>query len=168
MASLAEKLQYRYFSNLLGVLTGGLMAAIVALPLSLAFGAASGLGAGAGLYGAIACGMVAALFGGTRGLCSGPTGPMTVVTAGMVAANPGHPHIVFAAIFFAGVLQMLLGRVKAGQLIQYIPYPVISGFMIGIGVIIMCIQLHPFLGLKGSGSALASLQSLPTALAHAN
>jgi SulP family sulfate permease len=151
-------------SNPIGDLIGGLMAAIVALPLCLAFGVASGLGAAAGLYGAIACGVLAALFGGTPGQCSGPTGPMTVVAAAIYSANPGHPELVFAAALLAGVFQLAMGVMKAGQLIAYMPYPVISGFMTGIGLIIICIELGPLFGLPTSGnvvSAMLSVQTLP-------
>ncbi len=161
MSVLSRLIRRRYFTHVPGDLMGGFMAGIVALPLCLAFGVASGLGAAAGLYGAIACGIFAALFGGTRGQCSGPTGPMTVVAASMVAPNPGNTSLVFAAILIAGILQMVLGYIRAGQLIHYIPYPVISGFMTGIGAIIICIQLHPFFGLPGCGSVLTALENLP-------
>lgn len=153
-------------TNLLGDLTGGLMAAIVALPLCLAFGVASGLGAVAGLYGAIACGIFAALFGGTAGQCSGPTGPMTVVAAAIFATASGRADLVFASAIVGGLIQMAMGYVKAGQLIGYIPYPVISGFMTGIGAIIICVEIAPLFGMPTSGSvvtALTSLTSLPTA-----
>lgn len=139
---------------------GGLMAAIVALPLCLAFGVASGLGAAAGLYGAIACGIFSALFGGTPGQCSGPTGPMTVVAAAILSANSGRPDLIFAATVLGGVIQIAMGYAKAGQLIGYIPYPVISGFMTGIGAIIVCIEIGPLFGLPAAGNALAGLESL--------
>ncbi len=150
----------RYFKNPIGDLTGGLMAAIVALPLCLAFGVASGLGAASGFYGAIALGIVAALFGGTPGQCSGPTGPMTVVAAALFSANPERPELVFASIIAAGIIQLAMGYAKAGQLIGYMPYPVISGFMTGIGAIIICIELAPLFGLPSSGNVLSALQSL--------
>lgn len=149
--------------NPLGDLTGGLMAAIVALPLCLAFGVASGLGAAAGLYGAIATGIFAPLFGGTPGQCSGPTGPMTVVAASIFSTQTGRPELVFGAVLVAGLFQIAMGFTKCGQLIRYVPYPVISGFMSGIGVIIVCIQLAPLLGMPASGNVLAALQSLLTA-----
>lgn len=154
--------------TLTGDLLGGLTAAIVALPIALAFGVASGLGAPAGLYGAIACGVLAALFGGTKAQVSGPTGPMTVVVAGMVSANSGHPELIFASIILAGICQIGLGLLKCGQLIEYIPYPVVSGFMSGIGVIIIILQIRPLVGLSGKGEVLSSLQSLPEALQQTN
>ncbi|MCW5824666.1 MAG: SulP family inorganic anion transporter [Cyanobacteria bacterium TGS_CYA1] len=140
-------------------LLGGLMAAIVALPLCLAFGVASGLGAAAGLYGAIALGIIAALFGGTPGQCSGPTGPMTVVAAALLSANTERPELVFAAVIAAGFFQIILSRVKAGELISYVPYPVISGFMSGIGIIIIAIEMGPLFGLPATGNVLEAVKS---------
>lgn len=142
-------------------LLGGLTAAIVALPITLAFGVASGIGPAAGLYGAIACGIFAAAFGGTPGQVSGPTGPMTVVAAAMLAANPTRPDLVLASVCFAGLFQILFGRIRAGQLINYVPYPVVSGFMTGIGVIIIILQLRPFVGLPTMGAVLNALQAFP-------
>src|SRR3989338_9943774 len=105
-------LKERYFSNLLGDILGGLTTGVVALPMALAFGVASGLGAEAGLYGAMAAGIFAALFGGTPAQVSGPTGPMTVVTATIVAGHLGRPELVFAAVILAGIFQIIFGLVK--------------------------------------------------------
>jgi SulP family sulfate permease len=146
-----------FFSNPARDLLGGLTAAIVALPLALAFGVQSGLGAEAGLYGAIACGIFAALFGGTPGQVSGPTGPMTVVTIGLLALAPGQPQVIFAAVVIAGLLQIAFGLFRLGEFIHYIPYPVISGFMTGIGVIIVVLQVPVLFGLKGGGGVLDML-----------
>lgn len=152
----------RDFSSLSGDTVGGLTAAVVALPIALAFGVASGLGAAAGLYGAIACGFFAALFGGTAAQVSGPTGPMTIVVASLFAAHPDRPGLIFAAVLVGGALQIVLGRIKAGQLIEYIPYPVVSGFMTGIGFIIIVLQLNPLFGKDGTGKVLDAVQSMPT------
>lgn len=142
------------FKHFRGDLFGGLTAGIVALPLALAFGLQSGLGATAGLYGAIFLSIFAALFGGTNTQISGPTAPMTavsmVVIAGIIAANEGDmsralPAIIIVFIL-AGLMQIMLGIFKLGQYIRYIPYPVISGFMNGIGVIIIITQLLPLVG----------------------
>ncbi len=168
IANLDRTIRERYFSHVGGDVMGGLMAAIVALPLALAFGEASGMGATAGLYGAIAVGFFASMFGGTPSQISGPTGPMTVVAAAVIAQNPGTPEIIFWAIIVAGIFQILLGFFKAGQYIHYIPYPVISGFMTGIGVIIISLQLLPLLGHKTRGDVLESFENLPEALAGAN
>ncbi len=157
-----EKLKEDYLSNITGDIFGGLTAAVVALPIALAFGVASGLGAKAGLYSAIAAGFFAAMFGGTKGQVSGPTGPMTVVTALLVQEHAGRPELVFAAVGVCGIFQILLGRLKVGQLIQYFPYPVISGFMTGIGVIIVLIQVNPLFGLPSKGGVFEALQDLAT------
>ncbi|MBZ0184738.1 MAG: SulP family inorganic anion transporter, partial [Candidatus Obscuribacterales bacterium] len=163
-----KSLKQAYFSNIKGDIFGGLTAAIVALPIALAFGVATGLGATAGLYGAIMAGFFAAIFGGTPGQITGPTGPMSVVVAGMVAEHTGRPELIFAAIVIAGLLQILLGKLKAGQLIQYFPYPVVSGFMTGIGVIIILLEINPFFGIKGEGDVLAAVQDLARLPAEAN
>lgn len=132
---------------------GGLTAGIVALPLALAFGVQSGLGAAAGLYGAIFLGFFASIFGGTPSQISGPTGPMTVVTSAtvasfiMAAGNVNNAIGAIVACFaLAGLMQVIMGILKIGSLIKYIPYPVISGFMSGIGVIIILLQLFAAMG----------------------
>ncbi|NNF33056.1 MAG: SulP family inorganic anion transporter [Saprospiraceae bacterium] len=142
------------FSHFKGDLFGGITAGIVALPLALAFGLQSGLGATAGLYGAIFISFFAALFGGTNTQISGPTAPMTavsmVVIAGIIGANEGSLERALPAILMvfilAGLMQVLMGVFKLGQYIRYIPYPVVSGFMTGIGVIIIITQILPLLG----------------------
>ena len=142
------------FSNIKGNLFGGVTAGIVALPLALAFGVSSGLGPSAGLYGAIFISFFAALFGGTQTQISGPTAPMTavsmVVIAGIVATYNGILNQALPAILMvfllAGLMQVLLGVLKLGMYIRYIPYPVISGFMTAIGLIIIITQLLPALG----------------------
>lgn len=153
MSNLISKLGFD-FKHFRGDVLGGITAGIVALPLALAFGLQSGMGAAAGLYGAIIIGFFAALFGGTNTQISGPTAPMTavsmVIIAGIVAANDGDLDKALPAILLvfllAGLFQILLGLVKVGQYIRYIPYPVVSGFMTGIGVIILITQLLPMLG----------------------
>lgn len=150
---------------------GGLTAGIVALPLALAFGVQSGLGAAAGLYGAIFVGFFAALLGGTPSQISGPTGPMTVITAATVAtvlAATGSIEnglgVLIAAFALAGVLQIVMGLVKIGSLIKYIPYPVISGFMSGIGVIIILLQLFPAIGQASPRTTLDVVKEIGPAL----
>lgn len=143
-------------------------AAVIALPLALAFGVASGLGATAGLYGAIILGFVASLFGGTPTQISGPTGPMTVMIAGAVVSLNSNLQLIAATIFLAGLFQMMFGFAKIGQFVRYIPYPVISGFMSGIGAIIIILQIHPFLGLANDASVLHILTTLPMQLSQSN
>lgn len=142
------------FSNFRGNLFGGITAGIVALPLALAFGVQSGLGPDAGLYGAIFIGFFASLFGGTNTQISGPTAPMTavsmVVIAGIIATHNGSveealPYILLVFLL-AGLMQILLGITGVGKYIKYIPYPVVSGFMTAIGVIILVTQILPILG----------------------
>lgn len=157
------------FNTLRGDLFGGITAAIVALPLALAFGVASGLGPIAGLYGAIAVGFFATVFGGTPAQISGPTGPMTIVMAAIVAQYADRLEIAFAIVFLGGVFQLLFGVLKIGRYVSYTPYSVISGFMSGIGVIIIVIQLTPFLGaLPAPGGPLDTVKVLPGALAAMN
>ena len=135
-----------------GNLFGGITAGVIALPLALAFGEASGLGAISGLYGAIIVGLFATIFGGTQTQISGPTGPMTVIVASIVATHPGDFRLIFWTIFLGGLFQILLGISKIGKLINYVPYPVISGFMSGIGMIIIILQIGPLLGLESQGT----------------
>jgi sulfate permease, SulP family len=154
--------------NIRGNIFGGLTAAVIALPLALAFGVASGLGATAGLYGAIILGFFAALFGGTPTQISGPTGPMTVVMAASVVSLGGDFSLVAAVILLAGLLQILFGITRIGKFVRFMPYPVISGFMSGIGAIIILLQLRPFLGLPGDASVIQGLLSLPALLPQTN
>ncbi|SDK81574.1 sulfate permease, SulP family [Maridesulfovibrio ferrireducens] len=149
-----------------GDVFGGLTAGIIALPLALAFGVASGAGAAAGLYGAIILGFFATILGGTPTQVSGPTGPMTVVTATAVAAYSGDFQSVCMVIVLAGVIQILFGVFHLGGFVRFIPYPVISGFMTGIGVIIILLQIEPVLGCVGAGSPLMALAQMPEALAN--
>lgn len=154
-----------HFNNIRGDLYGGLVAAVVALPLALAFGVTSGLGAIAGLYGAIFVGFFAALFGGTPAQASGPTGPMTVVMAGIILNFADEPALAFTAVILGGVFQVLFGLMGFGRYITLVPYPVISGFMSGIGGIILILQVAPFLGLEAKSKVVANLMAMPEYLA---
>lgn len=142
------------FKHFKGDLFGGITAGIVALPLALAFGVSSGLGPSAGLYGAIFIGFFGALFGGTSTQISGPTAPMTavsmVVIAGILATFEGDIEKALPAILtvflLAGIMQVGLGLLGLGKYIKYIPYPVVSGFMTAIGIIILVTQILPAIG----------------------
>jgi len=147
---------------------GGLTAGIVALPLALALGVASGLGPMAGLYGAIALGFFAALFGGTASQISGPTGPMVVVIAGLFASLSGDVELVLTAIMLAGLLQIIFGFTGIGQYIRLVPYPVVSGFMTGIGAIIIILQVGRLLGHEPPAGTLPALTFIPSALQDIN
>lgn len=170
--------------NIKGDLFGGITAGIVALPLALAFGIqafngidspdAASIGAYAGLAGAMLLGFFAALFGGTPSQISGPTGPMTVVTATLVsgawASSGGNLSEVLVSMAFAalfcGIFQILFGIIKIGKYVRYIPYPVLSGFMSGIGIIIIIQQLYPLIGQSSSGSMLDLLIGYPSAVGN--
>ena len=155
-----------HFNNIRGDIFGGVVAAVIALPLALAFGVASGAGAVAGLYGAILVGFFAALFGGTPAQASGPTGPMTVVFAGMLAQFSDEPAIVFTTVMLAGGFLIVLGWLGVGRYVSLIPYPVISGFMSGIGVIIILLQIGPLLGYPAEGGVMPNLWALPKFLSN--
>jgi SulP family sulfate permease len=156
-------------SNLRGDVFGGLTAGVVALPLALAFGEASGAGPIAGLYGAIFVGFFAALFGGTGSQISGPTGPMIVVFAGVFASLSGNIALVFTTVVLAGVLQILFGVFKLGQYIRLVPYPVVSGFMSGIGCIIIALQAARLFGHEPEGGGtVPALLEIPTAVMDPN
>ena len=162
-----------HLRNIRGDVLGGITAAVVALPLALAFGNAA-LGPGGaiyGLYGAVVVGFLAALFGGTPAQVSGPTGPMSVTVAGVVAglAAVGVPRdlsagqilpLVMAAVVIGGLFQILFGILKLGKYITLVPYSVVSGFMSGIGVIIIALQIGPLLGISTRGGVIESLTTV--------
>ncbi len=151
-----------HFNNLRGDFFGGVVAAVVALPLALAFGVASGAGAIAGLYGAIFVGLFASLFGGTPAQCSGPTGPMTVVMAGILVQFSDSPAMAFTVVIMGGILQILFGLLGFGHYIALVPYPVISGFMSGIGCIILILQIGPLVGFEAKPEGIvANLAAIP-------
>jgi SulP family sulfate permease len=159
--------------NLRGDLLGGLTAAVVALPLALAFGNAA-LGPGGaiyGLYGAIVTGFVAALLGGTPAQVSGPTGPMSVTVAGVVSSlaavgvssdlSAGEMlPLVMASVAIGGIFEALLGVLRLGRFITLVPYSVVSGFMSGIGFIILILQIGPFIGVTTTGGVVGCLTTL--------
>ncbi len=153
---------------------GGLTAAIVSLPLALAFGVASGAGAEAGLYGAIIIGFFAALFGGTSTLISEPTGPMTVIMASVVTAMISqYPEqglaMAFTVVMIAGITQIIFGVLKLGKYITLMPYSVVSGFMSGIGCILIIMQFAPAIGAESpKGGVTGAFLALPDTLSQIN
>ena len=163
-----------HFRNLQGDIFGGITAAVIALPMALTFGVASGAGASAGLWGAILIGFFAALFGGTPTLISEPTGPMTVVMtaviASLTAANPENGMaMAFTVVMLAGVFQIIFGFLKLGKYVTLMPYTVVSGFMSGIGVILIILQTAPFLGQASpKGGVIGTVQNLPSLIANIN
>ena len=153
--------------NVHGDVFGGVTAAVIALPMALAFGVASGAGAEAGLYGAILVGLFAALFGGSPTLISEPTGPMTVVftavIAEMIATNPENGMaMAFTVVIMAGLFQISFGAMRLGKYVTLMPYTVVSGFMSGIGIILVILQIGPLLGQAvPAGGVMGILESLP-------
>lgn len=143
------------------------------MPLALAFGVSSGAGAVAGIYGAIFVGFFAALFGGTSTQISGPTGPMSVVMAlvltQMISQNSEHGlSLAFSCVILAGIFQIAFGLLKLGKYFVMVPYPVISGFMSGIGIIIILLQISPLVGLTGYSNALSALTKISDSVNHLN
>lgn len=162
-----------HFRNWQGDIFGGITAGIVALPLALAFGVYSGLGAAAGLYSAIALGFFAALLGGTPTQVSGPTGPMTVISALVITQAIQHMGtlnaalgLILATFLLAGFFQIVLGAIRIGDYIRYIPYPVVSGFMSGVGVIIVLLQVYPLLGASSPKNTIEVIKQFPHLLTH--
>ena len=148
--------------NLRGDIFGGATAAVIALPLALAFGVASGMGPIAGLYGAICVGLFAALFGGTSAQISGPTGPMTIVAASVFTQFASQPTVAFTVVMMAGAFQIMFGYLRIGRYINLMPYPVISGFMTGIGCILIILQLEPLIGHVAPPNVVNALTALPS------
>ncbi|MDJ0833596.1 MAG: SulP family inorganic anion transporter [Gammaproteobacteria bacterium] len=156
-----------HFRNLHGDILGGVTAAVIALPMALAFGVASGAGAEVGLYGAIMVGLFAALFGGSPTLISEPTGPMTVVFTAvitkLIAENPENGlAMAFTVVIMAGMIQILFGLMRLGKYVTLMPYSVVSGFMSGIGIILIILQLGPILGQPTpEGGVIGVIQNIP-------
>ena len=171
MQKITQFLNFSYdLASFKGDVFGGLTATVVGLPVALAFGVASGLGAIAGIYGAVAVGFFAAVFGGTKSQISGPTGPMAVAMAAVVTlTGPENLGEAFAIVVLAGIIQILLGVLKIGRFVAYTPYSVISGFMSGIGVIIIILQILPFIGAEGvSGGPVGAIRAIPDAISDVN
>lgn len=171
-----NKILRNYDAEMLkGDLLGGLVAGIVALPLALAFGVQSGLGATAGLYGAIAAGIIAAILGGTATQVTGPTGPMTVVSASVVAIAINRTGsvddglgLILLTFLLAGAFQVIFGLLGIARYIKYFPYPVISGFMSGVGLIIVFLQVWPFLGSPSPKTLIEVFTGIGEPLANLN
>ena len=143
---------------LLGDILGGINSAIVALPQALAFGVATGFGAGAGLWGAIILCFVAGILGTKVPMISGPTGPMTIVIASIAAALGFDMQAVITIMLMAALIQILFSITNISDIVKYVPYPVISGFMNGVGIIIILIQLNPLIGHSTISSTFDSLK----------
>ena len=164
------RISYDLRNRLPGDIFGGVTATVIALPVALGFGVASGLGPIAGIYSAIAVGFFAAVFGGTPSQISGPTGPMTIAMAVVLIQHAGGDLTkAFTIVMLAGLFQIALGILRIGSFVTYTPYSVISGFMSGIGVIVMTIQVLPFLGANSvPGGPINSIRAWPEAIANLN
>ena len=148
---------------------GGATSAVIMLPLALAYGVASGLGASAGLYGAIALGLLAALTGGTPNMVSGPTAAVAVTTSVVIAHHADNLGDVFTITILAGLIQIALGSLRVGNYVSYTPYSVISGIVTGLGIIIMVLETRPFLGLPAfTTGTLDTLRAWPEAVGNIN
>jgi SulP family sulfate permease len=153
-------------TNLRGDILAGITVAMVILPMALAFGVASGLGASAGLWAAIAAGLIAGPLSGFRWSVGGPTGPMTIQLLAILALYPGPDgkpdlQLATASVVLAGVMLIALGAFKLGRFIRYTPYPVVSGFMTGLGLIYIILQINPFFGIASASSIKDALFELP-------
>ncbi len=160
-------------SHMRGDVLAGVTVAMVVLPMALAFGVASGLGAIAGMWSAVAAGLIAGPLSGSAWSVGGPTGPMTIQILSIAQTHQladGSPDLVFifTTIALAGVILIALGVFKLGQFIKFTPYSVISGFMTGLGFLYMLLQLNPFLGLPGAKSITAAITELPSTFMHAS
>lgn len=156
------------FNILLGDMFGGVNAAIIALPQALAFGVATGFGASAGIWGAIILCLVAGVLGTKVPMISGITGPSAIVIASIMHALNNDINAVLMIIFIAGILQMLLALTKLTDIVKYVPYPVISGFMNGVGTIIIIMQINPLLGLKSCSNTIESIEHICSSFASMN
>ncbi|MDP6570667.1 MAG: SulP family inorganic anion transporter [Candidatus Marinimicrobia bacterium] len=141
-------------TNIGGDIIAGITVAVIALPLALAFGEISQLGPIAGIWGAIAGGIVGGLFGGCMVGVSGPTAPKAAQIGAFmgtfVIGSTNQPDLVaaFSIIFLSGLIMVAISMLKISRFIHYTPYPVVAGFMCGIGVIVILTQINAFVGLE--------------------
>ena len=152
----------KFLSNLRGDVLGGIVSAIVALPQALAFGVATGMGASAGMWGAIIMCLVAGILGTKLPMISGPTGPVAIVTASIMAAYNYEAGAIVTVLLLAAIIQTCISFTSLPSIVKYVPYPVISGFMNGVGTILILMQLNPLVGQKTMSTPLESLKHLIT------
>lgn len=151
-----------------GDILGGLNAAIITLPQALAFGVATGFGASAGIWGAIILSLVAGILGTKIPMISGVTGPVAIVVASIMHALDKELGAVVFIVFLAGIIQILLSLTKLPEVVKYVPYPVISGFMNGVGVIIIIMQLNPLLGISPCSNTIESIETICKSISAIN
>ena len=161
-------LKLKLFSSLKGDIFGAIIASIIAFPQALAFGVASGMGASAGIWGAIILSLFAGVLGCNLPFVSGPTGPVAIITATVVALCGGNITSIVSVLLLASVFQMIISVTPVPRMIKYVPYPVISGFLTGIGLIIILLQIAPLVGGVAQSSTIKALMSYPSVFAHVN
>lgn len=151
-----------------GDLFGGIIATIIAFPQALAFGVASGMGASAGIWGAIILSLFAGILGCNLPLISGPTGPTAIIIASIVALYSGDIASVISILALAAIFQMIISMTHVPKMIKYVPYPVISGFLTGIGLIIILLQIAPLFGSAAQSSTIKALMAYPQVFMNIN
>ena len=159
------KLKLKIFA---GDVFGGINSAIITLPQALAFGVATGFGAGAGIWGAIILCFVAGMLGPKVPLISGTTGPVAIVVASAMIAMNNNMQAAVTVLFTAAVFQIIASLTNIPQMVKYIPYPVISGFMNGVGIIIIILQLNPLMGHKALSSTVETVLTLHQSILSLN
>lgn len=157
--TLAETLQNK-IKILTGDIFGGINSAIITLPQALAFGVATGFGAGAGIWGATILCFVAGMLGPRIPIISGTTGPVAIVVASMMLALNNNIQAAVTVLLTAALLQLLASLTNLPNMVKYVPYPVISGFMNGVGIIIIILQLNPLIGHKAMPSTIATITNI--------
>ena len=163
-----KKLINNKFLTFKGDFFGGIIAAIIAFPQALAFGVASGMGASAGIWGAIILSLIAGGLGCNLPFVSGPTGPTAIIIATVVATCSGDMSSVITVLIMAAIFQMIISLTSIPRMIKYVPYPVISGFLTGIGLIIIILQLSPLLGGEAQSSTIKAIMNYPDVFSHIN
>ena len=156
------------FNFIRGDIFGAIIAGIIALPQALAFGVASGFGASAGIWGAIILAFIVGVIGCKHPVVSGPTAPIAIILASAFVATSGNISDVLLILIMASILQILISLTSAPQLIKYVPYPVISGFLSGIGLIIIILQTPVLLGGITSPSTIQAIMNIPELISSIN
>lgn len=152
----------------IGDVFGGINSAIITLPQALAFGVATGFGASAGMWGAIILCFIAGILGPKIPIVSGATGPVAIVVATMVTALGYDLRAATTIILMAAIFQLICSFTKLPEIVKYVPYPVISGFMNGVGFIIIILQLNPLLGHESLSSTVDTILNLRNTLSTVN
>ena len=156
------------FPIFLGDICGGINSAIITLPQALAFGVATGFGASAGIWGAVILCFVAGIIGPRVPIVSGTTGPVAIVVTSMMLALGNNMQAAATVLLCAALLQFFASLTNLPALVKYIPYPVISGFMNGVGVIIIILQINPLLGHSAMPSTVSTILNLHTGILTLN